>query len=616
VWGIIIALALIEPVMHVVNQNFAPKGAAPTGLHTVDTYAYLTCMKYGHGDYFSPYASCRSEVGDRHPSYYLAPHHHLNGFFGRIGRALHISPFYFLGIANGFGLAFWLVASYVLLRTVSPDRANTAFILFTLGGGLGGVAWVLTGILGLHDHALFAERFHRFFIYELSEGPRFQPYLLMARLYYTIPLGLGFFSLAMLIRALKVSSRGLLLVAVLLFFCCAFLNIRIGPMVWLIAMLYLACDHNVPILRRITYGLNFTGALVAGAVLVAWMVSRNPQFVELHHQGARYAVWLAPFIYATFFYWFLMPGPILSGLKSLPFGLRVLGFGALGYCVIFILAYGAYQAYYGNWFRGGEPAATIAISDKALWGVLAGAMVVLLWRPKRACVAEENIALSWSALWVLLFFGGCVSAFWGGSFLRITPNRFVVVMGLPMAILCAEQLQALGKKGKWIPVLAVRLIILFGLTSIIVTWTVSYGPLGYKTAQASFPWTNFSFMTKVDEQLLELVQDGVFLAPSAPPSFGDVMAQRPGVKVACGIGTLDFSHRYLPDERERIVRFYSPDAENSFRLDYVNDMCVDYIFCPDTAPVHPDTVAQLRQASWCTELASANDGVLFRVLKN
>ena len=43
--GIIVAMAAVEPLLHLWIPHAAPEGARWSGLHTVDTYAYLTARR-------------------------------------------------------------------------------------------------------------------------------------------------------------------------------------------------------------------------------------------------------------------------------------------------------------------------------------------------------------------------------------------------------------------------------------------------------------------------------------------------------------------------------------------------------------------------------------------
>lgn len=614
VWLIVLALGLIEPVSHWAIVRFPPKDAAPSGLHTVDTGACLTAMAHCRGDYFSPYARCSSEYGTRHPSLYALPHHHLYGAIGAVGRVLHIPPFHFLGLANGLALAFFLLASYALLRIAVPQLADSAFLLFSLGGGLGGVLYVLTAALGVHGHPLFPEYFYRYFIYELSEGPRFQPYLLAARLYYTVTLGLGWGAVAGTILAVRSERKWLIAPSGLALTLGGFLNFRVGPMVWAVAIAYLLCAREYAISRRGFAAAVLTLALASGMLPAAWMVGRNPEMILAVGRNARFAMWLSPFISATFFYWLIVPGSLFRALDRLPRLLRLGAFAALGYVAAYLVLYVLYQVYYGNFWRCLDFTVAVRMCDWALLGAPAG-IAYALWRTAGTGEQTSESALSWAALWFLGFFALAFSAFGQGWFLRFTPDRFLVILGLPLAILGAEAIRPLSEKHPRLAITWVSTVVICGIISILVTWTVSYGPLGYRTAQRYYSWTRWAFLNAADARVLEHLPEGVVLAPSlGSPLFGDIAALRSGISTVYGNGTIDYSREVMPSVRSRVAEFFAPDTPDEERQNLVREWCVNHVYCPDTDPVDAAVVDQLRAAPWLRTIKSEGKAVLFEVL--
>ncbi len=485
VWAVIAALAAIEPLTHLWIEHGKVEGLVHSGLHTVDTYAYRSAMLHYTDDYFSPYANCQSPGGGHDASFYALPHHHLYGMLGMLGRALHIPGFFFLGLANGLGLAFLLIGAYALLRAATPTLANRAFLLFALGGGIGGVLYLATGLVGLQNHVAFAENFQRFFLYELNEGPRAHPHLLMARLYYTLPLGLGFFGLASLAESLKQRYVGLLCTAVALQGAATFLNMRVGPMIWAGAVIYLCCATQHAPKRRGISALLLTASTALGGAIAALMLGANPALSESVFRVLGGGMWLAPFLSATALYWCCAPGPLVRGLHALPRGLRWAGFGFAGYALTFTTLYAAYQLYWGNLLQGGDTSAAIAVSDWSLLGFAAGAFLSR-WRPAPPAAETPESEYAWAALWFLAFFAAAVSAFGRGWYLQFMPQRFIVILGLPLAIVAAAGLERYQARHPRIARTLAAAIVACGLVSIAVTWLLTHGPLGHATAQKQF----------------------------------------------------------------------------------------------------------------------------------
>lgn len=615
VWMVIAGLAMVEPVTHLTYPHCEPQGCTWTGLHTVDTYAYLTAMRYCGDEYYSPYARCGSAAGDRDASLYALPHHRLYGMLGSVARAFGIPEFEFLGIANGFGLAFMLLAVYWLLRSILPGRAQLAFLLFALGGGLGGVLYLVSSVLGLHEHPIFARAFLRFFVYELNEGVRFQPYLFAGRLYYTLPLGLGFLGLALFTRGIARQSLLWQAPAAALVFAGAFLNMRLGPILWGIGILYLVCVPGSGLRIRIAAGGMWTLGATLGSLAAAKMLAQNPELNASVFRSLSGAMWLLPFLYASALHWLVVPGALGRGLGALPGFARVCGFAAAGYCVLYVVLYFGYQfAWYGNWLYGGETSAAIAVSDWALPGACAGAVLAWRRRPVLAPANSGQAVLGWLAVWFLAFFAVSVSANGGGWTLQFMPQRFMVALGLPLAALAAEELARVKIKRPGLARGYVIAIVACGLISIFVTWGIVYGPLGHASAQRVFPWTNYLFMSKADARMLDEIPQGVVLAPSlGDPLLGDVAAQRPGLRTVYGNGTMDFSREVMPDVRARVAAFFKPGTSEATRRTLVDDWCVNYVLCPGTTPVDAATIAELRALPWLQEVAAEGEGVLFRM---
>lgn len=619
-WALIIALALIDPVSHVMVRHFPPEGTVPTGGHIVDTFNYLAGMEYAHPPWWSPYNLCNSPYADGDPSLFAIPHHHLFGAIGTVGGWLHIPPFYMMGLANGLGLLFYLYAAYTFLASAVPRLAGRAFVLFCLGGGLGGLLYVLTWPFGVHDHPEFGRYFERYFIYELSEGPRFQPWLMAARIYYTLAFGFGFLALTVLWRGLSKHRVALLPLVALLLALTTLANFRVGPMLWGAAAIIIFCRADWPWKRRIGWAAgSFAGVAVGGGIALA-MVSRNPDLIETVARSARLALWFSPFISATFFYWLVIHGPLLRSVNRAPQWLRYAGWGAVGYITAYATLYVLYQAYYGNVLITGEFQVAVRMTDWALvLGVPAGFALAGWLGPAKAEDAasdhqEEAAAPPWAALWLLAFFALSFSAWGQGWFLKYTPDRFIIVIGVPLAILGAA---AIERGLPCCPRLFRGIqaaIITCGMLSILTTWLVSYGPLGYHTLQQHYSWTRNAFMNEADGQALDhLDEEGVVLAPSlGAPLMGDIAVLR-GNATVHGVGSIDYTRHVANNIRAQVAEFFDPLTPDALRKEMAKRWCARYVYCPDTDPVDPATVAQLRASTWLEEIASYSNAVVFEV---
>ena len=628
VWLVVILLVAMEPVLHVWIACAPPDGMMPSGLHTLGTYVGLVSMKYCADGFYSPYASPDNPHGNRHHSFYPLPYHWMYGLLGVVARALGLSEFTFLGFAHGAGMALFLYAVHRLFRTVAPRVSGRAFVLFAAGGGLGGVLYLITGALGLHDHPLFPEYFQRYALYELVQGSRAAPHLLMAELYYTVPLGCCLLGLTGLARALQ--ERRLerryprrphraMLPGMFLLGVGTLINLRVGLMVFAVGVLMVLSAPAGTTTWRMRLALVFSApvCLAAGACLLA--LRANPYYVANMLLINRQAMWFSPFLSAAFFFCLLAPIPILRSLEHAPRWLRVAGFAAAGYILAFAVLYVGYQVYYGNFWRCLDYSPAVRLCDWALLGAIPGAALAWVGRPRRAPALPESAADDappWIAMWFLGSFALAFSAFGQGWLLRFSPDRIMVMLGPPMAVLAAYGLEGLGRSR---PRLAAGLqgtIVACGITSILVAWLVFQGPLGVHSAQRQFPWTRYAFITTADGAMLNRLEPGRLLAPADTyPTFGDVAVLRKGVTTVFGEGTLDFSHQVVHQLMPKVKRFFSTRATEEERLRLLRDWAVDYVLCPDTTPVDPAALSQLRALPCLESFAEAGRGVLFRVDK-
>ena len=595
---IIVALATIEPVSHIWIPACPPEGTVPSGLHTLDTYAYMTAFRHYGDDYYSPYARCNGIAGDHDPSLYSLPHHHLYGLAGMLGHALGFAPFTWLGIVNGAGLGLMLTAAWVLLRVAVPDLARRAFLLYALGGGLGGAAYLVAALTGLTGAPGFDRAFLRFFLYQLNEGAAFQPWLLAARLYYTLPLACGFGAIAAVVRGMKTGNVAWLALAGLLQLVAAFLNMRLGPILFLGALLFLFLDAG-PANRRAGFAACLGAVTLAGMASAYAMLQANPELEQSVFQSLSAVMWLMPFLYATLF---LLPWVCLGGLlalRGLPGWLRLGGGALAGYATAYGVLYLGYLAYYGGLVHGGDTSAALFASDPAFAGAAVGAVAGYAVRRR-----GDATPLGWWALWLLALFCGSVSAMGQGWFMQFMPQRLAVGLGLPLAVVGADGAAWLAPRMPRLTRAWTVLLVALGMTSIAVTWGWAYGPLGWEGIQKTFSWTRYAYISKADDHLLNHIDAGVLLAPSlGDPLLGDVAVQRDGLRTVYGNGTMDFTREVMPEVRAQVATFFGAEATGDERRALVDSWCVTHVLCPDTAPVRcrccrPIARATLANRGW------------------
>ena len=612
VYGIILAFALIEPATHLWLSYGLSGAVAHSGLHIGDTPFFLTGMRIFGNGFHSPYVLCSSTEGAANPWLFALPHHWVYGALGWLAAALHLDAFLVLGFANGLSGAFYLWMALRFFRFVMPDKANLAFVFLCFGGGLGGLVWLGTLPFGLHEQPGFEGWFHRFARYELIEGPFLAPALLLPRLYYTLPLGIGFAALMAFIRSAGRENPLPDKKALLLQLLCTYLNARVGMLFWGVAVCFMIAQ---PVLRpawKWRYAFYYLLPTAIAAMLVSIPFGLNTYGAANVAELLRRSAWIGSVATATFWAWPVVAVVIWRHLGQMGWFGRLLAGWGLGYGCTFFLLYLGHQAWYGNWLAGGDTAAAIALSDWALLGLLPGSFA--LFRTDR--VAPEEESETWISLW---FIGlGCVSiaAVGQGWFMRAMPERGLVLLGPPLAMLLAEGITLIRRHYPRFGAAYAGVIVASGVVSLAVGVLCFQGPLGHTPGKSPFGQLHSEVVLAVDLELLDLLERGRVLAPaSLPPLLGDVaVARYPEITTVFGQPTLEFGDVDMMGTAHEVQRFFSTDANDLYRTLLVEDWCVDFIFCPATRPVDPAVVEALKAAPWLERIGEKSGAILFRVI--
>lgn len=611
VWLVALALAAIEPLTHVWIAYFPPVGTASTGMHIPDSVIFLHAMNMFENGFFSPYASCEAEHGLNSHTYYPVAFHWMYGIVGSVASIFPLSDFIALGLANGLGALFFLLAVYWFFVEAAPKHANLAFLLFALAGGLGGVLYIATGLLGIHGSPAFEANFFRYAFYDLLEGPRTTPALILPRLYYTLPLGLFFLSLTHVIRSTRTNARTHLAFAVLCLFIGALINFRFGPMVWAIVLCYLYGRPDLPLARRATLAGVLAVPVLASLVVGWWMFQWNPVFSENHLLLIRRAMWFSPFLCVSFFHLFLAPGQIKRDLHALPRFGRACAWAGIGYLATFALLFIGYHLYYGSLLQGADFTASVRISDPALLGALAGIAYAVIRRAPQKENADAS-ERTWLVLWLLAFVAIAISAWGQGWFIRLGPQRLMLFIAPPMCILSAAALQHLAERKPRLARGFITTMIACGVCSVAVASLCFQGPLGVSPGQGAFAWAHGEVMSKADAQCLEAMGEGVVMTPTSLPLFGDIVTLR-GNRALYGQGAWDLADQSAVKISSTVDGFFDPTTTPDARRVIAIAWCVEYVYCPDTNPVSEETLNTLRSTPWLTEIAAEGKAVLFKV---
>lgn len=609
VWGIILGLAAIDPLQHIWLLLWMPEGWAHTGFHIGDTPFFLTAMNMFQTDFASPYAVCSADPASWR--YFALPHHWVYGALGAAASALHLSHFLALGLANGLCGALYLYAVYRFLCAAQPALARTAFLLFSLGGGLGGWLYLLALIAGWTTQPGFETVFHRIVRYELIEGPFVAPLLVMPRLYYTAPLALGYAVLTGLVRRNGAASAALLA----MLFAVTLLNARAGVLFFGAAGC-LVLTRDLTGREQLKTLLGLLAPVAAGSIAASWLLSQNPTGAANVDTLLRRVAWAASLVTLLWWHGFTAPRAIRTALAALPPRLALLGGALSGYLLAYGVLYLAHQAYYGNLLHGGDTAAALTISPWALLGIAPGlawaALRMRRARPEPSSPEADDAALGWIALWLLGLLAFSLSAFERGLTLSLMPERGLILLGPPLALLSAQGLLQLGEAWPRMARIWLPATVASGLLAAAIASLFFQGPLGQRGAVRPFAWTHSELIAADTLAQIKQLPPGRYLAPAtAPPLPGDVIVHnRADTRSVLGQPSLEFSGADMLESIKAIQSFYGEDMNDAERARLLREQCVDYVYwtANETPPEWTAAVP------WLERVQDGGGAALFRVL--
>lgn len=607
-YGLMVLLGLIEPLTHAWIVNLPPEGAVPTGLHTGDSGHHLVAMASFTNGFHSPFVTCLVESANS-AGYFSVPIFLLYGVVGEIGRLSGFTPFLFLGIANGVGGALLLWSVYRFLRRIAPNDAALAFYLYALGGGLAGIVFLVTWTAGGVHASGFEAWFMRFAQYELIEGQYLSPVLLMPRLYYTLPMALGFAALTALIETDGCRCPGHLFFTCFLLLFVACINVRLAPLFWGAGAAYLLLGSRNDGRYRAWLGASTLIATAMGSAIAIGVMGQHPSYTANVSSVARECTLLLSLFYATIFFWPPLALGLRNGIGAQPRAMRSAMVALLTYLVTYAALYLGHHAWYGNWWRGGDIGAAMLASDWALLGLLPGALLGWKWIAREG--SASPIHLHWIAAWFVVLLAVSISATGQGWLLQFAPQRCMVLLGVPMALLAAAGLRTMPKLGA-------RVCLVFLIGGGVLSQTVAalyfQGPLGRAPGEGPFAYLHYEYMTEADARLLTQLPSGtVAVPPWSPIAFGEIVAHHGDYQVLGGPGAMNLGDQAFGPLQEAVNRFFNAETSETERWEFVSKWCVDFVYCPDTCPVDDVVLENLRHLPWLEVIAEEGRGVVFRV---
>lgn len=601
--AIIFALAALQPLAHLQVQYLPPEGAVPTGLHTPDSALFLQAMDMFANGFASPYATCEAGAGPASVTYYSVPHLWLYGGLGWIARALGTDYFLTLGIANGLGAALWLLAAWRFLRAIAGAAAPRAFLFFAMGAGPGGLLYLAAGALGLHAHPAFDTYFLRFALYDLAEGAHPLPVLYFPRLYYTLSLACCFGGFTASIHTARTSRLtpppGWFLPVVL----GSFLNARFTVFTFGLVLLFLLHQRSLRGGWRAYLAACYALPMAVGWGAAAALMRTNPAVVQNHLDVGNMALWIAP----------LLPVAALPALlgwratrgvfRELPGWSHFAAATAWGYLCAYALAYLLYQGYHGNLPAGHDAGVAAACSDIALLGAFAG-MIAAIVRPR---LRTQPTPHDWVLVWLLVYLAVAISGWGGGAFLHFGPQRLAVFLWMPLCLFAALGVGAMPARSRRAVTAG---FVAMGVCGLLVATFGFQGSVGRARAHGPYPAWHAESMTAKDAWVVDSLGDGTVLAP-APA--GDVAVRLRGNPVVFGVGSFNLTDVPYTLLRDETAAFFHPATPDAARREIAQRWRVEWVWCPDTWPVHPETIDALDRSPWLRRELAAGRGTLYRV---
>jgi hypothetical protein len=329
--------------------------------------------------------------------------------------------------------------------------------------------------------------------------------------------------------------------------------------------------------------------------------------IDNHLQVTNMAMWFSPFVSVALFHLFLLPNEIRVRVARLRLIPRATTLAATGYLLVFAALFCAYQLYYGNVLVVRDAAVANAISDWALVGALMGGFYALAGRTP----PSESDPSDWILLWLLVYLSLAISAFGQGWLLRFGPQRIEVFLWLPLCICSASVLQRMREKEPRSTHALVAIMVGCGLCSIAVSLLCFQGPFDYRPRISPYASYHAEVMSLADAHTMDRLGAGIVLAPIPA---GDIVAWRRGNRTVFGTGSFNLSDQPYAMLENYVGTFFSREAPNDFRRDFLERWCVEYVYCPDTWPVAPEVAEQLRAMTELEEVAAEGRAVLFHVI--
>jgi hypothetical protein len=324
--------------------------------------------------------------------------------------------------------------------------------------------------------------------------------------------------------------------------------------------------------------------------------------------GIRDSVWLSSLVIAGLWHVLAAPIPCVQAIRRLPTAPRVIAYAFAGWVAAYVTLFLGYNLYYGSVLAPADFTTTLWATDKAIVGAVFGACLALFDRRRAAAGMDRP---DWLALVFLVFIVMSIGIFFGGWYLRITPQRQLIIASVPLCVLSAMGIQQLKVRAPWAAWALTAAFILCGICSQAVSLCYYLGPLNWRPGHEPYSILQYTTMSNADAVCLESLGEGTVLST---PKFGDIIGVRNAGSTVFGNSSMALGGVPWKRVRDDWGLFFSEGVSDSVRREIVERYAVKYIYCPDTTPTPKRVVSALQHTPWLETVTQLGDACVLRVI--
>jgi len=205
-----------------------------------------------------------------------------------------------------------------------------------------------------------------------------------------------------------------------------------------------------------------------------------------------------------------------------------------------------------------------------------------------------------------------VSAWGQGWFMNFAPQRLMLVLGVPLSVMAAVGLAALGEKRPKVTYACWTALVVCGAASLMANVLFVQGALGRTPGGGPFAEWRRGIIALEDRQLLNALEGGTVLTPSP---FADVLTRHTNHAVLGGTGATDLAGVRSSELQPEIDRFLGTSMPAAERREFLDRWCVDWIAAPNTWPLPRDVMDEIAALENVEQAAALGRNAIYRVIR-